>query len=208
MFERLARGKDGSWRVAFRIGRPGGRVRWVEGRAGVAQRDDGREAFGVLVDNTEQRETLERLRLTEKRVAMAARGAGMGVWERDLSTGRHAWDEQMYRLHGLESDDPRPPSELRRATLHPDDLEIVRQRTEQVITQEVEIELEYRVVWPDGSVHWLASRGMVVRNKTGGEPRLLGINWDISTRRHSEEMLRERPRPSAPTMPRATSWPT
>ncbi len=52
-------------------------------------------------------------------------------------------------------------------------------------------EQEYRVVWPDGSTHWLASRGIPQNTRNGKYTRMLGILMDITARKRAEEALRE-----------------
>jgi two-component system CheB/CheR fusion protein len=49
-------------------------------------------------------------------------------------------------------------------------------------------ELEFRVVWPDGSVHWIASKGLVLRNRAGEPVRMIGVAMDISERKQAEQL--------------------
>jgi PAS domain-containing protein len=53
------------------------------------------------------------------------------------------------------------------------------------------MEDEWRVVWPDGSVHWLAGRWRVVKNAEGKPVRMMGVNIDVTARKHMEEELRK-----------------
>jgi len=48
---------------------------------------------------------------------------------------------------------------------------------------------EWRVVWPDGSVHWIAGRGQVFMDDYGEPSRMLGVNIDITKRKQAEEAL-------------------
>src|SRR5512137_63721 len=50
---------------------------------------------------------------------------------------------------------------------------------------------EWRVVWPDGSMHWILGRAWVLMDSTGKPLRLIGINIDISERKRAEEALRK-----------------
>lgn len=74
--------------------------------------------------------------------------------------------------------------------VHPED----RARVEGEIRQAIEIseywKSEFRVVWPDGSLHWIAARGSTYRTSEGKATRLLGIVMDITDRKRAEEALR------------------
>ena len=50
-------------------------------------------------------------------------------------------------------------------------------------------EAEWRVVWPDGSVHWIAGRGQVLKNESGEPSRMIGVNIDVTERKQAEEAL-------------------
>jgi PAS domain S-box-containing protein len=176
----------------FRISRPDGEVRWVVARARRAQHGERNVAFGVLIDVTEQRRTQQRLRLAEQRTLLAAQTVGLAHWERDLETGDSWWDAQMYRLRGLAADDPRSPNELRDQCIHPDDMALVEQRTAQIVQREGDYYFEFRVVWPDGTVHWLAARGTVLRDASGRAQRMTGFNWDVTDHKVNEDMRREK----------------
>jgi len=50
---------------------------------------------------------------------------------------------------------------------------------------------EWRVVWPDGSVHWIAGRWQVLMSESGEPLRMLGVNVDVTERKRAEEALLE-----------------
>ena len=190
VYHRLVAGEPGPIELEFRIRRPDGQPRTVVARAQAAMRAGRQVLFGVFIDVTEPRTTEERLRRAEERTLMAAKAVGLAMWERDLVTGDSWWDAQMYRLRGLVADESRTPNELRHRSIHPDDLREVELRTEQIIERERDYEFDFRVVWPDGSVHWLTTRGSVVRDDQGKALRIIGFNWDVTEHKQREEMLR------------------
>jgi PAS domain S-box-containing protein len=148
--------------------------------------------FGLVIDLTERRKTEQALRGAAERAALAARGAGLGTWELDLQTGEAIWDEQMWALRGLPAR-PRAAMESERmGCVHPDDQEQLEQRLQQARTSSDLIEHEFRVVWPDGSVHWLASRSIGLRDAVTGVPRRIGMNWDVTDSRTTEAVRQER----------------
>ena len=79
--------------------------------------------FGVLMDVTERRAAEAALHQASERAALATRGAGMGTWEQDIASGRAHWDEQMWRLRGLQPRHRPLSVDERMALVHPDDRE-------------------------------------------------------------------------------------
>ena len=176
----------------FRIVRPDGAVRWV---ASWARREvlGGRElAFGVNLDITNLHRAQSELRQTQERARLATESAGIGTWERDLRTGKARWDAQMYRLRGLPVGPETPPDDMRYAAYHPDDRELINRNKARAGRNGDSYENEFRVVFPDGSIRWLATRGLVKRDAHGDPERMLGVTWDITEHRRAEQALREK----------------
>ncbi|HET7796173.1 MAG TPA: ATP-binding protein, partial [Rhizobacter sp.] len=176
----------------FRIVRPNGVVRWV---ASWSRREvlAGRElAFGVNLDITSLQRAQSELRQTQERARLAAEAAGIGTWERDLRTGKAKWDAQMYRLRGLPVGPETPPDDRRYAAYHPDDLELINRNKARAGRDSDNYENEFRVVFPDGSVRWLSTRGLVKRDAQGEPERMVGVTWDITERRRAEQALRDK----------------
>jgi PAS domain S-box-containing protein len=128
----------------------------------------------------EQRRAQAALNEANQRAALAVRAAGMGTWEQDLATLTVYWDEQMFRLRGLEPTGPVAPIGRGRELVHPDDREQVLQAWQTAMRTGEPISYEFRVRWPDGSVHWLASRLTPVKDERGDVVRQIGVNWDIT----------------------------
>jgi PAS domain S-box-containing protein len=118
--------------------------------------------------------------------ALAA--AGVGVWRR-LDDLHSYWSEAMYRLRGLDPADTRPISLLAEQCLHPEDRvawQQISRRYNDNSRPDALHEWEFRVVWPDGSVHWLASRGRTVSAAEGGARYMTGINVDVTERHQAQ----------------------
>lgn len=117
---------------------------------------------------------------------VAVQAAELALWERDLVTGDGRWDDRMYRLRGLDPSDPRPISELRLGTVHPDDRGDAEAAAAAAAETGEPVDLEFRVVWPDGTVRWLLSRANRVRDAGGAIRRLVGTQWDITAAKQAE----------------------
>jgi PAS domain S-box-containing protein len=74
--------------------------------------------------------------------------------------------------------------------VHPDDRPRVELSLRHAIQQLLDWSAEFRVIWPDGSLHWLAARGSIYRSDKGQATQMLGIVMDISERKSAEEALR------------------
>jgi PAS domain S-box-containing protein len=190
--------RAGRYEVRFRIVSRDGRVSHVHSMSEVRNGADGKpeHMIGVLIDDTAnvERASVQQAELeaVRERARNATEAAGIGLWERDLRGGASFWNAQMYRLRGLDPEDPRPVEQLAALANHPEDQAALDELARRHIEDGVPYEHEMRVTWPDGSVHWLGTRGNVVRDAEGRPLRLSGVNWDITQHKLVEQALRDK----------------
>ncbi len=177
--------------IGFRIVRSDGVVRHLESHVRTADPLGHREIFGVMLDVTERHQVEAALRAASERSSLVTRGVGLGTWQMD-DTGGAIWDEQMWRLRGLPARAQAPDREQRLALVHPQDREVVQQQLARTIELGQMTTLEFRVRWPDGEWHWLASRSMTVHDKASGRNHRIGVNWDITEARSAHLAHQER----------------
>ena len=194
MTEAIAWLRDGGTALdqEFRVVHRDGQVRWLASRARVEDAPQGRLTVGVMLDITAQRAVQQALRDAYERATLTARGAGIATWERGLDEDSASWDDQMYRLRGL---DPRtgPLSVAQRhAHVHPEDLPRIRLMQTHAVEHGQPVSYEFRVRLPDGRWRWLASRAMPVSDEAGRVQRLIGVNWDATDARTAEAQRREK----------------
>ncbi|UFU11760.1 ATP-binding protein [Ideonella dechloratans] len=148
---------------------------------------------GIAFNVTQQQRLASELKTASDRIALAARGVGMGTWVLDVATGAHQWDAQMWALRGRTPRPEAPGYPEMLSWVHPDDRPRAERRL-QKIAPPGEGQHEFRVIWPDGSVHWLASRRLVVRDDQGTPIQQMGVNWDVTDahraleERHAREL--------------------
>ena len=119
--------------------------------------------------------------------------ASAGFFNWLLPTGEVVCDEQTFRLHGLPPDaDPQFESFL--AQVPPEDVEELLRTLNPLLSTVGDYIFEYRVLWPDGVIHTLETRGRVVPGPDGGPLRLMGVIADITERRAAEEAARSEAR--------------
>lgn len=130
------------------------------------------------------------IRESEERLRFALDSAAIGDWEMDLQTGvsrRSAlhdgcfgytepiacWDHEIFLSHVL-----------------PEDRRRVADACQGARREVGEYDVEFRVRWPDGSLHWLWSRGRFYADEAGDAASVAGIVVDITERKRAEEILR------------------
>lgn len=155
---------------------------------------------GAVVVNKEVTERVraeEALRKTERLLIEAEKLGQTGSWEQDLLSGQIYNSEANRRL--FFGDDRRKGARLEDyvEAVHPDDRGWVQRRREELLAGTGPSDIEYRVVWPDGSVHWIFGRATVVRDESARPVRVYGTNADITERKRAEDELARRARQQA-----------
>ncbi|MHB9075004.1 MAG: sensor histidine kinase [Desulfobaccales bacterium] len=100
------------------------------------------------------------------------------------------WNDECYRLFGQNPETCIPSYETWLQALHPNDREACLTSVSQAIENHQELAHEYRVIHPNGSVHWVTSLGQAIYDSTGRPKSMMGICLDITTRKIAEEVLR------------------
>ncbi|MBW4471340.1 MAG: PAS domain S-box protein [Stenomitos rutilans HA7619-LM2] len=154
-----------------------------------------RESFTTLEQRVQER-------TYQLQLALAA--AKMGNWEWNLITNRQYWSSENYGLWGFCTDpsgrvldqtgveiSPFPTFELVLGWVHPDDRDRLLQAVQQSAAQQQLYEIEHRIRWDDGSIHWRYSRGAYVFNEQGQPIKLIGISMDITDRKRIEQEIHQ-----------------
>jgi PAS domain S-box-containing protein len=173
----------------FRVLRTDGTVRWLMSR-GMPLFDDKGEAvqyLGTSIDITERKQTENALKENSIRLSQALEAARAGIWEWNLKTGENIWSDEIWSLFGLKRGRRSPSFELWENSIHPEDLKMALSAVTHAVEQEIEMNLEYRVIYPDGSVHWLMARGKPFRDNEGIADRYIGTIIDITERKRIED---------------------
>jgi PAS domain S-box-containing protein len=139
-------------------------------------------------DVTEKRRAETDLREAQEMLNLAQSAAHAGFWTWDIVGGGLTWSPPFFTLFGL-SQDAEASFETWRATLHPDDLEQAEARIMDAVDRGVQLENEYRVVLPDGSIRWIAAAGTTAYAEDGTPLRMAGICVDIDGRKRREQEI-------------------
>lgn len=146
------------------------------------------QAVNTELEKRVQERTVE-LRRSLERLGLATRAANMGIWDWDIQKDELVWDQQMYALYGVKPENFGGAYDAWLNGIHPEDRETSEQVSKLARKGESPYDTEFRVLWPDGSMHWLKADGQVFWEQ--GEPvRMLGVNYDITERKYLEAELR------------------
>ena len=122
----------------------------------------------------------------EERLQLALNAARMGEWAWNIITGEVVWSRECLALYGLPPDTPMSYARFLQA-LHPEDRERVDAALRRAIENRTTYDEEKRTVWPDGSIHWTASRGQVYCDAANQPLRMIGVTFDVTERKRAEE---------------------
>ena len=92
---------------------------------------------------------------SRERIAAALAAAGTGTFRWDVETDVVEWDDTLGRLFGLPTGSPSRSLESFLSAVHPDDRSSVMDMYRRSARTGAALDMEFRVVWPDGSVHWI-----------------------------------------------------
>ncbi|MEG3877303.1 PAS domain-containing protein [Microcoleus sp. herbarium7] len=152
-------------------------------------------AVGESLEKQQLREkyakTSAQLAISEERLRVAIEASKMGTWDWSLLTGEVVLSEGHELLLGLEKGSFAGTYAAFCECVHPDDRAALARAVDFALENKVEYQHEFRVVWPDGSWHWLAGRGKFFDDDTGKSVRSLGVVWDITDRKLSEARIQE-----------------
>jgi len=143
---------------------------------------------GELEERVQER-TAE-IESTRQRLELAVKTAGIGIWELDIKQNKDYWDAPLFALYGLTKESTLASPVTWYNVLHPDDLERQLQLMNEAVHHKQPYNTEFRVIWPDKSIHYIKSSGVVIYNAAGLPERMIGANQDITIDKQAEETLR------------------
>lgn len=189
---RRARDQKSEYVHEYRIVWPDGSIHWIAGRGRFVYNENNQpvQMYGAVLDITERKQAEEAAKESEEQLRLAFEAAKFGTGEMDLETHQITCSDAMQQVLGFAPGtfNPTFPEYVER--VHPEDRDIVRQAVENGIAGQPDISVDYRIVWPDGSIHWVASRAKVFYDAAGKATRIIGALMDITEIKQVEEALR------------------
>ncbi|MDB9512274.1 PAS domain S-box protein [Kamptonema animale CS-326] len=143
----------------------------------------------VAKDITDRKRTEAALAKSEEQLRLTLDFTHIGTWDWNVPTNEVNWNDNHFRLLGVERQQASDPYQLWRKAIHPEDLDRIEQALSNALFQHTDYEAEYRVVYPDGTVRWLVGKGRGIYNEAGEPLRMLGVIFDVSDRKLAEQRL-------------------
>ncbi len=178
-----------TWSGAVPVVRPGEAAGWTYALVAPLRDEEG-TIVGLVGATDEAQSEIHVLQrrasdLSEHLVLALAAG-DLGTWHWNRATGATEWDATMERIFGLAPGSFDGTFEMWVSLLHPDDVDETLATLDRAVANKSAYEVEHRVIWPDGTVHWLQGRGTVTLDSGGNVTGTLGCSSDITARKRME----------------------
>jgi PAS domain S-box-containing protein len=151
------------------------------------------DLLAIAVQTHKRFQVEQKLQASEELRELAVQGAGIGVWDWDLSTDTLQVDERWAAIRGYPLAEAPAARAFWLQLIHSDDLPELTAKIEQYFAGEIPLyQTEYRTQTKDGQWKWVLSRGKVVEWDEADHPvRFLGTELDITDYKHLEQQLRQ-----------------
>ena len=145
----------------------------------------------MQADVIEKRAAESALRTSEERLRLALDAGKMGVWEWNLQTSAVWWSDRLEQIHGLEPGTFEGTLEAFQRLIHPADRDFVMAAISRAVAARSDYEIEFRIAWPNGSIHWMTGKGKIYCDDSGEPSRMMGVVTDATDWKCAEQELRE-----------------
>ncbi|WP_017315797.1 PAS domain-containing hybrid sensor histidine kinase/response regulator [Mastigocladopsis repens] len=182
-----------SFTQEYRLRRFDGKYRWVLDTGTPRFHSDGSFAgyIGSSIDITEQKQMLEALQDSEARLRLTLEAARMVTWDWNIVTNNVVDYNPMEPLCGLPLGSHEHSFETFLNAVHFEDRDRVTAAIRDAIENRTDYEVEFRLVSPDGALHWIGNKGQVYYDQTGRPVRMVGVAMDVTERIRAEHKIRE-----------------
>ena len=177
--------------IAYRLVRPDGRVIWLQrnSRAHFDQQGRMLRIVGMVADVTARKLAETELALANDRLRLAMESGKSVAWDWDIKSGRDSWFGDLRTVFGIPSDSYIGHVEDFRRRVHPEDRDKVWNAANDAMKGHKPYTVEFRILWPDGTVRWVEATGKFYYSPDGEAVRMLGMDVDITERKLAEEAL-------------------
>ena len=148
------------------------------------------ETLAPAIEEAFSRKRAERSLIeSEERLRLSQQVAKIGIFEWNVQTGVNIWSPELEAMYGLATGEFGRTQPAWEQLVHSEDRAAAKGLVNQTFETGEPAEGEWRVVWRDGSVHWILGRFQAFKDAAGTPLRLSGVNLDITERKQAEEAL-------------------
>lgn len=140
---------------------------------------------------TRRKQAEEQLRASEQRFRLALEAAHLGIFDWDIASNQIVWSRYHETAWGFLDGEFDGTYEAFAKRIHPDDIEAIDSKAQHCIANRTPFSHEFRIIWPDGSIHWIAARGEMADTAEGEPPRMRGAVVEVTARKLAELELQE-----------------
>jgi PAS domain S-box-containing protein len=148
----------------------------------------------LTLETVRRKSAEEVIRRSEERLNLALDAGRIGVWDWDVIQDRIEWSDLVYDVHGMERGVFLGGLENFAKVVHPEDQDRISKSIRAALEQGLPYDVEFRVVHPNGEIHWVSTTAVTIRNEEGNPTRMLGATTDITAQKQAEEELRRKNR--------------
>lgn len=134
---------------------------------------------------------LGQLRENQERFNLAQSATSLGVWDWDLPSNKITWNLNHELLFGISPGEFDGTYEMFLSCVHPEDRDLVNDAVIRAQENQIDYHQEFRVLWADGTVRWMADRGRFFYDASGNAVRAIGIILDTTHRKEREVGLQK-----------------
>jgi PAS domain S-box-containing protein len=127
----------------------------------------------------------------DARTRLLRRIVRLGIWEWDVRAERMDLSREVLQICGLDSAEEFAAPSIFERLVYNDDHSALRERVRRSFEVDRELEVDFRIVRPDGEIRWVNASAEIVRDQRGRAMRVLGSLLDVTQRKHMEVVLRE-----------------
>jgi len=146
--------------------------------------------YGTFQDIDEEKRVELKYNEVSDRLAIATKAASIGIWDYNVVDNILVWDDNMYKLYGLNKKNFSGVVEAWESSVHPDDIAPSQELLQRALKGETEFDTEFRVVWPNGEIRHIRAIAFIQRGDNGNALKMIGTNWDITKNKKSEIKLK------------------
>lgn len=150
----------------------------------------------VIRDVTESKQIDKIIKENEERLRLSLEVGELGSWEWNLVSNKIIRDDYQNHLFGIKTTNTEGKEQSITyqsflENVHPDDREYIKTEISNAVKNASSYVLDYRIIHPDNSIHWLHEKGKIFKNTKGQSIRVIGVTHDITTQKIAEQKLKD-----------------